>query len=384
MSKTETSPPPTPTSNNLSRFLNVYLLLIFFPVALIARLTNGSPVIVFVGSALAIIPLAAIIGHATEAVAAKLGPGLGGLINATLGNAAELIITIFALRAGFLDLVKASLIGSVLGNLLLIMGFSFLIGGIRHGIQTFNKRTAGVNSTLVILAFVALAVPSAFHEPLLKASGAVTGGQTRELLFSEGIALIMIVLYGLYLLFSLRSSQNVEKVLEEAAHETHADQMSMRRAVGLLALATVGIVIMSETLVGTVEPVGRSLGLSEFFIGIIIVPLVGNVAEHVVAIQVAAKNRMDLSMGISLGSSLQIALFVAPVLVFVSLLFEKKLILAFNLPEVIGLATASIVAALVSQDGESNWLEGAILLAVYVLLAMAYFLVPVEITGIAH
>ena len=172
--------------------------------------------------------------------------------------------------------------------------------------------------------------------------------------------------------------------LAEAAHETHADQMSTGRALGILALATVGIVFMSETLVGTVEPVGLSLGLSEFFIGIIIVPIVGNVAEHLVAVQVAYKNRMDLSMGISLGSSLQIALFVAPVLVFISLLFENKLLLVFNSYELLALATASIVTALVALDGETNWLEGAMLLALYVILALAFLVLPATAAAVPH
>jgi Ca2+:H+ antiporter len=360
------------SANRISFTPNIYWLLAFLPVALFAQ----NDILAFVASGLAIVPLAALIGQATETLAARLGPGLGGLINATLGNAAELIITIFALRAGYVELVKASLIGSIMGNLLLVAGFSFLLGGLRNGSQTFDRRAASINATLVILAFMALAIPSGFDEAIT-----ATGGPGRELFFSEGIALVMIILYGLYLLYSLRApKQALENTLKEATQEIHLAGMSMRRALVMLALATLGIVFMSEVLVGTVEPVGRSLGLSEFFIGIIIVPLIGNVAEHVVALQVAIKNRMDLSMGIALGSSLQVALFVAPVLVFISLLFEKKLVLVFTPYEIIALATASVVTALVSQDGESNWMEGAILLAVYTILGLAFFLLP----SVAH
>ncbi len=377
MSKSPTAPS---TGVKLSSLLNVNLLLVFVPLTLLARAAGLGDVAVFLGAGLAIIPLAALVGHSTEAVAARLGPGLGGLINATLGNAAELIITFFALRQGLVELVKASVIGSILGNLLLVLGLSLLVGGLKNGTQQFDRRVASVNATLVILAFLALAIPTAFDEGLLTGSE----GAGRELLFSEGIGIVMIVLYGLYLLYTFRTPKDtVGQDVQAEAHETHADQMPMNQALLLLAASTIGIVLMSESLVGTVEAVGKSLGLSEFFIGIIVVPLIGNVAEHLVAIQVAHKNRMDLSLGISLGSSLQIALFVAPVLVFMSLLFEKKLVLVFNTYEIIALATASIVATLVSQDGESNWLEGAMLLVVYVVFGFGFFLLPEAATHAA-
>lgn len=376
MTKQASTPVPAGTprgSFNVRSLLGVNTLLIFIPIALLLRASGGSDVAIFLTSGLAIIPLAGLIGTATEVIAAKLGPSLGGLINATLGNAAELIITIFALRAGLVELVKASLVGSILGNLLLILGLSLLVGGLKHGVQTFEKRAASVNATLVILAFLALVIPTAFDSAIL----AGEDGAGRELLLSEGIGLVMIVLYGLYILYTLRQPKTVTgHELGEAAEALHHAEMSMSSALIMLAAATLGIVFMSETLVGTVEAVGASIGLSEFFIGIIIVPLIGNVAEHLVAIQVAYKNRMDLSLGISLGSSLQIALFVAPVLVFVSLLFTEKLVLVFNPYELLALATASLVAALVSQDGESNWLEGAMLLAVYIIFGFGFFLLP--------
>jgi Ca2+:H+ antiporter len=365
----------TPQRFELRSLLSFNLLLIFIPIALVAKWQNWDQVIIFVAASLAIIPLSDLIGNSTEKLAVKLGPRAGGLINATLGNAAELIITVFALREGLLELVKASIIGSILGNLLLVMGFSFIIGGLRNGIQRFERRTASMNSTMVILAFLILAIPSAFDV----AFRTVADPGARELFFSEGIAVIMILLYGFSILYSFSTprTQLIEAPGEAAKHvvEEHGP-INIRAALITLALATVGIVFMSEALVGAVEPVAHSLGLSQFFVGIIIVPIIGNVAEHVVAVQVAWKNRMDLSLGISLGSSLQIALFVAPVLVFISLLFPQKLLLVFNPFELLALATASVVAALVSQDGESNWLEGVQLLVLYLVLALAFFLLP--------
>jgi Ca2+:H+ antiporter len=376
-----TATSPTPQGFQLRRLLSVNLLLVFVPIALIAKLAHWGDSIVFVASALAIIPLAGLIGHATEMIAVKVGPRIGGLLNATLGNAAELIITIFALRAGLTDLVKASIVGSILGNLLLVLGFSLLVGGLKNGVQRFERHTASLNATMVVLAFLILAIPSAFDVALRTAGDAAS----RELFFSEGIGAIMIVLYALFTLYAMRTPsahvlEETAEVAKEVVDEAHTGPINMRYAVAMLVAATIGIVFMSEALVGAVEPVAHSMGLSQFFVGIIIVPLVGNVAEHFVAVQVAYKNRMDLSMGISLGSSLQIALFVAPVLVFISLFFPQKLLLVFNSYELLALATASIVAALVSQDGESNWMEGVQLLALYLVLALAFFLLP-EVAG---
>lgn len=335
---------------------------------------EGNEVLVFVLSALAIIPLAGLIGHATEELSGRLGPQISGLLNATLGNAAELIITIFALAEGLTELVKASIVGSILGNLLLVAGLALLLGGIKNGRQTFNQRQASMNATLLVLAFLALAIPSLFDAALVEVNAS-----RAELLFSEGVAIILIVLYGLNLLYSFRDPENHAT----DSHTHHEPKWSVRQAGLVLALATLGIVFMSEFLVGSVEPVVEQLGWTEFFVGIIIVPIVGNVAEHLVAVQVAIKNKMDLSLTISYGSSLQIALFVAPVLVFISLLFENKLLLVFNVYELIALSAASFIGALVALDGESNWFEGAMLLAIYLILALAFFVLPGG-TPIAH
>jgi len=361
----------------MRRYLNINLLLIAFPAALIARVARWDDLLVFALSALAIVPLAGLIGSSTEVIAERTGPQIGGLLNATLGNAAELIITIFALRQGLIELVRASIIGSILGNLLLVTGASMLFGGLRHGTQKFDRRSASVNATLMVLAFITLAIPS-FFDPAVIGEIKTAASTQRETFFSVGIAVVMLVLYVLSIIFSLRNPATVPLVEGEmgsAAKHTVSAQ-ALRNAVLMLIGATIAIVFMSETLVGTVEHVVSTLGLSEFFVGIILIPIIGNVAEHVVAIQVALKDRMDLSLTISIGSSLQIALFVAPVLVFLSLLFPQPLLLIFNRYELIALAAASAVGMLVSQDGESNWLEGVELLAVYLMIGLAFYVIP--------
>lgn len=351
----------------------LYGMLLFVPIALLAEhVFHASPVLVFIFACLAIIPLADFVGEATEELSVHTGPRIGGLLNATLGNAAELIITIFAIREGLLDLVRASITGSIIGNLLLVLGLSLLFGGIKNGTQVFNRRTAGVNGTLLVLAVVALAIPSLFDI-------AIQDNKAAELGLSEGVALVMILLYGLYVLYSFtggaKAAEN-EVNRESAAEEVHHAKWSIQFAIGVLVVTTLGIVFMSETLVGAVEAVTSTLGLTEFFIGIILIPLIGNVAEHLVAVEVAYKNKMELSLAVSLGSSIQIALFVAPVLVFISLLFGDPLLLVFNSFELVALIGAALTAALIAQDGESNWLEGAMLLAVYVMLGLAFFYLP--------
>lgn len=346
------------------------IMLIFVPLALIAKFVlNLDPVLVFIFAALGIIPLADFIGEATEELAVHTGPRLGGLLNATLGNAAELIITIFAIREGLLDLVRASITGSIVGNLLLVLGASLLVGGLKNGLQTFDRRTASINGTLVILAVLAMLIPSLFD-------AAIEPDMAAELGLSEGVAVIMIIIYGLTILYSFTGGKDSTR--ESAAEETHHARWSVGRSLAVLTAATIAIVFMSEVLVGAVEAVTVTLGLTEFFIGIIVIPLVGNVAEHLVAVQVAYKNKMELSLAVSLGSSLQIALFVAPVLVFISLLFGQPLLLVFNSFELVALIAASIIAAFIALDGESNWLEGAMLLGLYVIIAIAFFFLPVN------
>jgi Ca2+:H+ antiporter len=332
---------------------------------LISEYTGGPPLLTFAAAALGVVPLAGIVGEATEDLAARTGPRVGGLLNATLGNAAELIITFFAIRAGLLDLVKASITGSILGNLLLVMGLSILVGGLRNGRQRFDRVHAGIDSTMLILALIALVVPSIFSHAIEPNHAAVE-------YLSEGVAIAMLVVYVLELVYSFTAATPVRP-----APMTHTEpKWSAPKAMVVLLIATAFIAWSSEVLVGVVEHVVVELGWTEFFLGIVIIPIVGNVAEHLVAVQVAAKNQMQLSLEISLGSSLQIALFVAPLLVYASLLMGNPMDLVFNEFELIALAAAALIAALVALDGESNWMEGVQLLVVYVILAMAFFFLP--------
>lgn len=346
----------------------ITILLLALPLAYLAEYLHWGPLWVFILSALSVIPLAALIGEGTEALAAYTNPRIGGLLNATLGNTAELIITIVAIRAGLLELVKASITGSILGNLLLVMGLSMVVGGVRHGVQTFDRRQASRNAILLVLAVIALLIPSIFSSYIDNPQS------TRVEALSVGTAAIMIILYGLALLYSLKfeGAPLSHKTTEEIIHKP---TWSVRKALIILALATVGVVFASEMLVQAVEPVMTGFGISEFFIGIILIPLIGNVAEHLVAVQVAARNQMDLSVEIAVSSSLQIALFVAPVLVFISLIFGNPLQLIFNELELVALIAGVLITAFVSEDGESNWLEGAVLLTIYFILALGFFLI---------
>jgi Ca2+:H+ antiporter len=348
------------------------LLLIFLPVALLAHFAGIGEIIVFAASALAIIPLAKILGEATEVVAEKTGPRVGGLLNATFGNAAELIITLAAIRAGQIQLVLASITGSILGNLLLVMGFAMFFGGLKNGRQLFDRRQVDTDATMTILALIAMSVPSLFSLYIPNAR------LVEELsLTSAGAMLILYMLFIIYTLRSCTSGENCVAVTAREALPVHI--WSTNKSLAVMGFSMIGIALMSELLVALVEAVTATLSLTPFFVGIIIVPIIGNVAEHLVAVQAARQNKMDLSLSISLGSSLQIALFVTPVLVFVSLLLDSPLTLQFNQLELIALTAASMISALVSLDGESNWLEGAMLLAVYGILGLAFFFLPLKL-----
>ncbi|MDD1760605.1 MAG: calcium/proton exchanger [Methanothrix sp.] len=347
------------------------LLLLFIPVSLLAHWAGTNEIIVFASSALAIIPLAKLLGEATEVLAEKTGQRIGGLLNATFGNAAELIITLTAIRAGQIQLVLASLTGSILGNLLLVLGFSMFMGGLKNGRQIFDRRQVDTDATMTILALIAMTVPSLF-------SLYIPDGQLVEEL-SLTTAAAMLILYMLFVIYTLQScsKEKCDAVTVREALPVHA--WSAEKATAFMGLSMIGIALMSELLVASVEAVTDTLGLTPFFVGIIIVPIIGNVAEHLVSVQAAMQDKMDLSLSIALGSSLQIALFVTPVLVFVSLLLNSPLTLQFNQLELIALTAASMISALVSLDGESNWLEGAMLLAVYGILGLAFFFLPLKL-----
>jgi Ca2+:H+ antiporter len=346
----------------------ISLFLLALPFVLAGELLHWPPVVVFVITALGIIPMAAYIGEATEVLAVHTGPRVGALLNATLGNAAELIITIVAIRAGLLELVLASVTGSILGNLLLVLGFSMLVGGIKHGVQKFDQRAASRNAILLVLAVLALLIPSMFSHSI----GPETSIKVEAL--SLGVAFVMIVLYGLGLLAASQAPAS-ETLVDDVA-KAAAPHWTLTTSLVVLGLATAGIVWLSEVLVGVVEPVVAALGVSEFFLGIILIPVIGNVAEHLVAVQMASRNRMTLSVEIAVSSSLQIALLVAPLLVFVSLAMGNPMHLVFNQFELLALLAGVIISALVSFDGESTWLEGATLLGVYLILGLAFFLLP--------
>ncbi len=364
--------------SRLGRYLGrnpLSVLLLALPFTLVAQLLGWAPVAVFVLAAIGIIPLASYIGQATEDLATHTDPRLGALLNATLGNAAELIITIAAVRAGLLELVKASITGSIIGNLLLVLGFAMAIGGIRHGVQRFDQRNASRNAILLVLAVITLVIPSVFSASL--SGGTPTtlsaAGRSPVEALSVGVAIIMILIYALGLFDASRSRQSP---LSITLPKRDAPTWSLGQSVAILAVSTLGVVWLSEALVQVAEAVISGLGVSQFFMGIILVPLIGNVAEHLVAVQMALKNKMDLSTEIAISSSLQIALFVAPLLVFVSLLLAHPLQLVFNRFELLALLAAVVIAVLVSSDGESTWLEGAGLLSIYLILGLAFFLLP--------
>jgi Ca2+:H+ antiporter len=327
---------------------------------------------------MAIIPLAGLMGRATEALAERLGPGIGGLLNATFGNAAELILALLALHHGQDVVVKASLTGSIVGNLLLVMGASFLAGGIKYPLQKFNRTAAGSGSTLMVIAAIGMLVPAMFHGVV----GPESAGLEHKL--SLSVCLVLICTYGLSLLFSLVTHKKLfgpeDEPAPKAAHNGSEEPVwSSRKATLVLLTATLFVAWMSEILVGAVEEASVTLGLSEVFMGVVIVAIVGNAAEHSTAILMALKNQMDLAVGIAIGSALQVALFVAPVLVLASYLrpaSQGPMDLLFTPFEVVAVILAAIVARMAAEDGESNWLEGAMLLMVYVILALAFFFLP--------
>jgi Ca2+:H+ antiporter len=351
-----------------------YLLVPFIPLAIVLAVANASDTVVFVCSALGIIPTAALMGRATEELAARSGPGIGGLLNVTFGNAPELIIALFALGNGLHELVKATLIGSILGNLLLVLGASMLVGGLGREKQKFSPTTASAQSAMLLAAAAAFAMPAVFqlvHGDGLPgiATERISFGSTIELL-SGLIAGVLIVVYLAGLVFSLRTHR---AIFNPEYEKEGTWGWSTRTSVLMLAIAGVAVGVMSDVLVHSVSAASSSLGLSEFFIGAIVVAIVGNAAEHWVAVLVARKNKMDLSINIGIGSSAQVALFVTPVLVLASFFIGPgPLPLVFNGYEIAGLLLAVVIAAFVAHEGESTWFEGVQLLAVYAIMALVF------------
>jgi Ca2+:H+ antiporter len=345
-------------------------LLVFVPIALVLEyVVHASGLLIFLAAAIAIIPLAGLMGRATEWLAERMGEGVGGLLNATFGNAAELIIAIVALRAGLYDLVKASITGSIIGNILLVFGASALYGGLKYQKQNFNPTAASLGATMLLLSAIGLVVPAMFHE--------VGGGETNpERTLSLEIAVVLMATYVASLIFTLMTHKHLY-MGAAGEHEPGHEPPPVSKALTLLLASTVGVAFMSELLVGAVEPAAEAFHMNEVFVGVILVAIIGNAAEHSSAILMAGQNKMDTSINIAVGSSIQIALFVAPLLVFLSYMIgPQPMDLVFTPFEVVSVAIAVGIIAFIAQDGESHWMEGVQLLAVYLILGIAFYFLP--------
>ena len=348
-------------------------LLIFVPISAAAHFLGWGELTVFVTAAIAIIPLAGWMGQATEEIAVVVGPSLGGLLNATFGNATELIIALIALNEGLITVVKSSITGSIIGNLLLVMGLSMLLGGIKFKEQDFQPVIARMNASSMNLAVIAILLPTAvdFTSP------SITEPTLQRL--SVSVAVVLILVYGLTLLFSMKTHAylyDVGTAEEEGMETEHHEAPNLTLWIGVLLAATLVVAIESEWLVGSLEVATEQLGLSELFTGVILLPIIGNAAEHATAVTVALKNKMDLSLSVAVGSSMQIALFVAPVLVIAGWLMGQPMDLDFNNFELIAVAVSILIANSISSDGSSNWLEGTLLLATYTIIGLAFFFHP--------
>jgi len=374
----------------LKKVGSLNLLLILIPVALFLHWTNGSEVAIFFVSGFAIIPLAGLMGKSTEILSEKLGPGIGGLLNASFGNAAELILAIVALKAGMVEMVRASITGSILGNILLVLGAAFFVGGLQHEKQKFNATAAGMAATMLALGAIGLLIPALFHAYLKIYH---LEGAEKDLSFE--ISVVLFTTYLLMLLFSLKTHKHLyggPSQEEDSEADSHLGDSYSRKsvlatgnfwnvksAIAVLIVSTIAIAWMSEILVGAVEVASHEMGWTEIFVGVVVIAIVGNAAEHSTALLAAWKDNVDLGFHIAVGSGMQIALFVAPLLVFLSYfgVFPEQLSLVFNLFEVSAIVISVMIVGLVAYDGESNWLEGLLLLAVYLILAIAFYHLPV-------
>ncbi len=327
---------------------------------------HADPTLLFLVSATAILGLAWVVGLSTERLGSLTGPQVGGILNATFGNIAELIIAFFALQAGLIEVVKASLTGSIIGNLLLVMGASVLFGGLRHGTQSFSPKIAGSNAALLVLALIGLFIPAVF---------ALTNSDRAQATITEESVLVALVLMTGYVISLIYQFTNPERTLGgHGEPEGHAGPVwSGRVAIAVLLGAAALLAVLSEILVSAIEPFVDTFGLSAFFVGVVLIPTIGNLAEHLVAVQLAWKNKMEFAMAVTFGSSLQVALFVAPLLVLIGVAIGQPMDLVFTPLEVAAVAAAVGISALMAIDGESNWLEGALLILVYVILAVSFF-----------
>jgi Ca2+:H+ antiporter len=361
--------------------LSLNWLLVFVPAAVALRYwpAIANPTALFICSAIAIVPVAGWIGRATEELAARVGEGLGGLLNATFGNAAELIIAGVALSRGLTGVVKASITGSIIGNILLVLGLSALLGGVKHKEQLFNKSGARTSVISLSLAAIALIIPTVFH--MAAAASPAGWSPNVEHQLSLGIAIVLFVTYLCVLVFTLGTHKHFF-IGCEGELEEEIEHWSRSKAILVLVIATGVVALLSEFLVGTIENVRASFGVTEVFVGVIVVAIVGNAAEHSTAIVMALKNKMDLSVGIAIGSSLQIALFVAPLLVFLSYFLGRPMNLEFSLPEIFAVVASVYIIFQISGDGETNWIEGVQLLSVYLILGILFYYLPEPHVGL--
>ncbi|HEY3329953.1 MAG TPA: calcium/proton exchanger [Capsulimonadaceae bacterium] len=355
----------------LKFFKGLNALLVFFPISALLEFKHAPDLWIFLSCCVAIVPLAGLMGTATEELAKRVGPQWGGLLNATFGNATELIIGLFALNAGLIDLVRASIIGSILGNILLVLGLSILAGGIKYKMQYFTQEIAETHSINLILATISLVIPAifatAFHHSQFSISDSVEN-------LSIGVAILMLALYIASLVFSLKTHEKLFREGEE--DEDEPPVWSKGLAIGVLALTAVIISFLSEWLVGSVTVAAKDMHVNPTFVGIIIVPIVGNAAEHSTAVLMAMKNKMDITMNIAIGSSTQVAMFIAPVLVIAGYFTHHELTYLFAAPEIAAVAVSVLIAAFIAGDGKTHWLEGAQLLAAYAIIGLAYYYLP--------
>lgn len=373
----------------LSNYVN--FLLVMVPIGIVAGVMGWNPTAVFVLNFFAIIPLAAVLSFATEEISLKLGEALGGLLNATFGNAVELIVSIVALKDGQIEVVQSSMLGSILSNLLLVMGMCFFFGGLRHRgtngsgtEQEFSAAVAQTTCSLMTLSSASLVIPAALYA-VMNQNGSEDKGKS-ILVLSRGTAIILLLLYVLYLIFQLRTHSNLFDAERQAAADEEEEEphMGAIAAAGVLVVVTVLVAICAEYLVGSIDDIVQSANISKAFIGLILIPIVGNAAEHVTAVVVALRNKMDLAMGVAIGSSIQIALGVTPFLVIVGWIIDRPMSLHFETFETVAFAVSVLVVTYTVQDGKSNYLEGAMLLGLYIIIAVAFYATPADALDQVH
>ena len=361
----------------ISKSFIIYFLLLFVPISVILDLVHSDHIIIFIISVIALIPLAKLIGDSTEHLATHYGSTLGSLLNVTFGNAAEIIIAVVAINAGLLELVKASITGAILGNIMLIFGLSMIVGGIRQKEQVFSRENAGLQSTMIFLAIIGLAIPTILSSTILNPTE--FENQLKIQFLSDALAVLLLSVYIAGIVFTffthkyLFVSPNIEE--ENNSHVLNNKHWDKKKAFLMLAISMVGVVVISEILVGSVEETSKHLGFGELFVGAIIIGIVGNAAEHSSAITLARKGKIDLSIGIAAGSGTQIALFVVPILVIFGTILNQPFTLEFTIYELVTLFLAAIILNLIAHDGKSNWFEGIMLTAVYIIIAIGFYFI---------